>query len=446
MPLAAQDGEAFIWHYSAVFPIDPAAAELNLVATQPGDLSDGALPGGLIWARCAPGNAAGNVVLRMEAYPSSGIAFDAYDVRMSDVPVGNELIVASTIVNRAPGQPTGGREMIVDADGPEMALLANSALFYYGITGFEDFYYPFDLTGNQDYVGRFISDCATVSGGALVIPTLPLPGQAAGALVPDLGPEISGHVWSRFSQVSDNVFETQLRVIYGVPETDDVAIMGQCFIGAQGPLVALQIAADITGLAENDLATLRIRNGAGQQIDVDGSVIGTAIEFGVSGIELVLEMSDPAWLVIAGDPTVHFERVGGAGGFTLTGNGPSTLGPFLTDCDQIDRLTPESGLSPSAPIGAQEGYLACDSFGRVGSRETGQPTVVTFRNETGLFRALLWIDPNGVPVDQGGLNPGEALSFTTDPGHIWMATDGPGNCQEMIQPVVGQTIYSLTVQ
>ncbi|GAB5445694.1 MAG: hypothetical protein Gyms2KO_05670 [Gymnodinialimonas sp.] len=441
LPGAAQDGEAFFWHYSAEFPIDPSQAQLNLVATQPGDTSTGDLPGGLIWARCVPGNAAGNVALRMEAYPSSGIAFDAYDVRMSDVPVGNELIVATNIVSPEVGDPTGGHETFVNAQGPEMAMLANAPLFYYGITGFDDFYYPFDLTANQDYVGRFIADCASLTAPPIV-PILPLPIT----LAPDLGPNISGHDWVRFTEISDDIFQTTLQVSYGVPETDDVVIMGQCFIGAQGPLVALQVAADIDGLAENAAAILRISNGAGQEVEVEGSVVGTAIELGISGIELVLEMSDPAWLVIAGDPTVRFERVGGAGGFTLTGNGPSTLGPFLTDCDQIGDLTPESGLSPAAPTEAQDGYLSCDNFGRVASRESGRPTVVTFRNETGLYRGLLWIDPDGVPVDQGGLNPGEALSFTTDPGHVWMATDGPGNCREMIQPVPGQTGYDLTVQ
>lgn len=286
---------------------------------------------------------------------------------------------------------------------------------------------------------------ATAILAALNLP-LTATAQQGGALTPDLGPNISGHVWSRFSQISDNVFDTVLGVTYGVPETDDVAIMGQCFIGAQGPLVAFQVGADIEGLAEESVATLRVRADDGRVVDVDGSVVGTNAEFGVSGIELVLEMSDPAWLVIAGSNTVQFERVGGRGGFTLTGNGPNTLGPFLADCDQIDTLTPESGLRPSAPIGAQDGFLSCDSFGRVASRNTGQSNVLTFTNESGLFRGLLWVDTNGVPVDMGGMNPGEQISFNTDPGHVWMATDGPGNCREMIQPVAGQTSYTLTVQ
>lgn len=340
LPLAAQDGEAFIWHYSAVFPIDPGAAQLNLVATQPGDISDADLPGGLIWARCVPGNAAGNVALRMEAYPSAGIAFDAYDVRMSDVPVGDELIVATNIVTPEIGDPTGGHEFFVDAEGPEMALLANSALFYYGITGFVDFYYPFDLTGNQDYVSRFISDCASVPVAAPLVPTLPLP--VVNTLVPDVGPDISGHVWTRYTHVSDNVFETVLSVTYGVPETDDAYILGSCFVGAQGPLVSMEFAADVEGFAENEATTLRITSGNGRDVEVEGSVVGVFAEVGVAGVEIVLEPSDPAWRVIAGDPTFRFERVGGrGGGLTITGNGPDTLRAFLADCAHIGDLTPE---------------------------------------------------------------------------------------------------------
>lgn len=262
----------------------------------------------------------------------------------------------------------------------------------------------------------------------------------------DFGPNITGHEWWQFTDVSDDVFETVVEVGYSVPETDDVLIMGECFIGARGPLAAIKIAADIEGLAEDSVATLRVRSGDRSVGEVDGSVVGTAIEFGVSGIELVLGMPDPAWLVIAGDPLVQFERVGGRGGITITGNGPSILGPFLSDCDQIGDLTPESGTRPIAPVEPQQGFLSCDSFGRVASRETGQPSTVTFSNESGLYRGMLWIDPQGQPVELGGMNPGEALTFSTAPGHVWMATDGPGNCREMIQPAQGQTSYRLLIQ
>lgn len=342
------------------------------------------------------------------------------------------------------GNLSAGVTMDVQIDAPLIEQLANAAQITYNLVEPQD---PepttLHLSQDQHLARQFVRECREVHAqehGA---------GPSAAteaALVPDIGPNISGHVWTRFTQVSDDVFQTVLNVTYGVPETDDVYVLGSCNIGAQGPLVAMKFAADVEGLADNDIATLRVTAGDGRVVEVEGTVIGQFAEFGVTGIEVVLEMSDPAWLVIAGDPTIRFERVGGQAGLTITGNGPSTLGPFLADCDQIAELTPESGISPSAPIGAQDGYLACDSFGRVGSTDTGQPTVMTFANDSGLYRGLLWIDANGTPVDQGGLNPGESTAFTTDPGHVWMATDGPGNCREMIQPVVGQTEYRLLVQ
>lgn len=94
----------------------------------------------------------------------------------------------------------------------------------------------------------------------------------------------------------------------------------------------------------------------------------------------------------------------------------------------------------------QAGYLSCDTFGQLASTHEGQELVLTFSNQTGQYRRLDWIDGNGTPVDQGGLDAGQDLSFTTDPGHVWMATDGPGNCREMIRPVPEQTRYILTVE
>jgi len=44
------------------------------------------------------------------------------------------------------------------------------------------------------------------------------------------------------------------------------------------------------------------------------------------------------------------------------------------------------------------------------------------------------------------MNAGEQISFDTDLGHVWMATDGPGNCRELIQPVAGEASYVLTAQ
>ncbi|QXT38113.1 hypothetical protein [Gymnodinialimonas ceratoperidinii] len=286
-----------------------------------------------------------------------------------------------------------------------------------------------------------------LAAAALAALNLPLAVSAQqGGLTPDVGPAISGHDWARYTEVSDNVFETNVSLMYAVPETDDVIIAGQCFIGAQGPLISLSVSADISGMSDGDAATMLIRSADGREAQVEGSVVGTMAEVGISGVDLTLRASDPAWLVIAGSETVSFERVGSSGGYTITGNGPDTIGPFLADCDGIGDLTPESGSRPTAPSVTQSAYLSCDNFGRVASQNTNQSTVITFHNQSGAYRALLWIDGNGNPVEMGGMNAGEQISFDTDLGHVWMATDGPGNCFELIQPVAGEAGYVLTAQ
>lgn len=448
-PLSAQ--EAFTWVYDAELNFYPSDSRLNLVATQEGAPPAGPgsdLPSGLIWGSCLTEFDSGAIALRFETFLGAEQQGDFVEFALSGSS-GASFNVTGQVINRG-NDPVGGVEIMVQAGGPEMQMLESSDIVTYGVSRYTDFIYDFDLSTNRAYVAEFNADCAGVAaGGALQrgpINAPPALGTPTTNLIPDIGPAISGHVWQRYSDIRQDVFETSLTLVYGVPETDDVAVIGECFIGAQGPLVSFQVSADIDGLFETQAATLRVIAGDGRQIDVGGSVIGTQAEFGVSGIDLVLDPSDPALLVIAGDETLRFERVGAPNGFTLTGNGPSTIGPFLADCAEIDRLTPGGTPPPSAPIGAQPGNLACDSFGRVSSFETGQPTAITFTNASNGYRGLVWIDPNGTPIDQGGMNQGDSLSFTSDPGHFWMITDGPGNCMEMVQPVAGQTQYNLTVR
>lgn len=311
-------------------------------------------------------------------------------------------------------------------------------------TGPEFMRTAFLTPGRAEYT-RFTDFCGQIqaNAGRVALPDVQPP--TTSALVPDVGPNITGHDWMRFTEISEDVFQTVLEISYIVPETDDVYVMGQCFIGAQGPLVAMQIAADIDGLAENAVATIRARTGVGEVMEVDGSVVGTAIEFGISGIEVVREPSDLLWLILTDDPTLQFERVGGRGGFTLTGS-TETLAAFIRDCENMGDLFPEADVPPATPVEAQQGFLSCDSYGNVVSTETGAAMAMTFTNDTGAYRGLSWIDAEGQPVDFGGMEAGQSLSFNTAPGHVWMATDGPGNCRELIQPVEGQTTYRMTVQ
>ncbi|MEX3014961.1 hypothetical protein [Gymnodinialimonas hymeniacidonis] len=444
-PATAQ--EAFTWYYDALYPIDPNSAQLNLVATQAGfgpDTPEGRLPGGLIWARCLPFVDGGNVSLRFDAFPVAALAEDEYAFQLNDG-AGTVLTLQGPLIPRGLNEPTGGLEVLVDHDGPEMAMLSSAPILTYGIVGFTDFQLPFDLSANQSYVSDFAQDCGDLTETLNAYPPAPET-PVAQVLTPELGPDISGHAWTRLTLVDEfDPANTIVSMSYAVPESDDVLIAGECVLGQGDPFVLLQIAADVAGLQNGDPVDLRVQIPDGRSAVLQSNVIGIGVEFGIGGVEYIADISDPAWLVIAGDRTVRFDRPETGAGVTIDGNGPNTIGPFLADCAEAMQLTPESGGRPSTPIDPQPGFLACDNFGRVASRDTGTAQVVNFINSTDAFRALTWIDPAGTVVDITALNPGQASAFTTDPGHVWMATDGPGNCMEMMQVPAGTTDYRMTV-
>ena len=350
--------------------------------------------------------------------------------------IGNVIINDAFIVARE-NDPVGGPEIVVRADGPELAMLANAQVVTYGLADIPALQVSFDLTANQTYVRRFADDCD----------------YSRGSLMPDLslepfeaGPGITGHVWLPIREIVDgDPFATRLEAVLGVPETDDLLVRAQCFIGAGGPLVSMQVAADVTGLTEGLPVDLFVEAG-GQNITLGGSAVNIRAEFGVVGVEIVLELGDPAWLLLAGENDVTLTRVGGQQGMRVIANGPDVLGPFLRDCENIGDLTVEGGTSPIAPDAPQAGFIGCERFGQVASGDFGAPFVVNFVNATSGFRHLDWIDPQGNVVAVGSLQPGEAVAFTTDPGHIWMFSDGPGNCREMFQPQAGVSEHRITVE
>lgn len=69
---------------------------------------------------------------------------------------------------------------------------------------------------------------------------------------------------------------------------------------------------------------------------------------------------------------------------------------------------------------------------------------MTFVNTSDGYRGLVWIDPEGTPIDNTGLNQGESVTVPTFEGHVWMITDGPGNCIEMLVPPGGETTFEIT--
>lgn len=87
--------------------------------------------------------------------------------------------------------------------------------------------------------------------------------------------------------------------------------------------------------------------------------------------------------------------------------------------------------------GRDGGPESCRRFEGRGSRTSDIPVTVTFVNRSDGQRGVMWIRRDGRPVDYANLAPGERLTVDTYVGHLWMFTDGPGNCIEMYQARLG---------
>jgi hypothetical protein len=93
-----------------------------------------------------------------------------------------------------------------------------------------------------------------------------------------------------------------------------------------------------------------------------------------------------------------------------------------------------AAVADPVPSSARPGHRPCAERSALRSEKSTEPTSLTFVNQSGMYRAILWIDDKGLPTDRAGLNPGEKTRIDTFRTHPWMITDGPGNCVEIVLP------------
>jgi hypothetical protein len=86
---------------------------------------------------------------------------------------------------------------------------------------------------------------------------------------------------------------------------------------------------------------------------------------------------------------------------------------------------------------------SCKLESKVRSLHSSVPSKITFINNSGMYRALLWIDFKGQAQSYGGLNPGESKNFNTFLTHPWMVATGPGDCIQIVQPLPGDMVVNL---
>lgn len=83
---------------------------------------------------------------------------------------------------------------------------------------------------------------------------------------------------------------------------------------------------------------------------------------------------------------------------------------------------------------ASASAASCDMFGNLKSIDSGIPITLEITNRADSYRAVLWLDYQGNPVDYYGLNAGQSYKQQTFVGHPWMFANDLGDCTQITVP------------
>ena len=227
------------------------------------------------------------------------------------------------------------------------------------------------------------------------------------------------------------------RLVYGVPESDNVQFNAVCTAGSSGRFASLVIGYNTAARPEGANVALQVMLDSYRGA-LSGTVYGTNIEEGVSGVAVTVDFDHPFWKALAADRVFSYALAGGPVATIGLSGSAQAVRKFIADCRVIYRASGPVQKRPAASA------LSCRQFGKVRSVESKIPVRVTFVNRTAGHRGVLWINFKGQPIDYAALNPGQSYRVTTYLTHPWMFTDGPGNCIEMYMPRAGEARFEIT--
>ncbi|GAB1377689.1 hypothetical protein [Pararhodobacter aggregans] len=155
--------------------------------------------------------------------------------------------------------------------------------------------------------------------------------------------------WIYNRYVAENPLDTYLGLVYGIPETDAMRASIHCAIGANWIYAAVDLGADVEGLADEASATVAL-NAGGRDFVEQGSVFRH--EEGIWGVSLALELSDPFWAELSRGGVLTY-RVNDRAPETLPLDGiGAPLHAFLGDCVTIGDLPADAATDGAgAPAG-----------------------------------------------------------------------------------------------
>lgn len=152
-------------------------------------------------------------------------------------------------------------------------------------------------------------------------------------------------VWE-YSQFNDETDEGRATssIALRIPETDATAIHAICAAHSNANSSRFQISGNTTDRQDREEATVTFYNN-GSELTREGRVIGTKAEYGISGVELMIENEDPLWDSLSKWYPIGFRLLGEDVQVTSPG-AVENIEKFLKDCrlyaqDQAQQLSDE---------------------------------------------------------------------------------------------------------
>ena len=109
-----------------------------------------------------------------------------------------------------------------------------------------------------------------------------------------------------------------------------------------------------------------------------------------------------------------------------------------------DPIVPAVTAMPAQPVmQAVAGEHPCAELPSLRSLNSDTRASITFRNQSGMMRGIMWVDFQGQLKPYADLQSGQQVVFDSYLTHPWMVTDGPGNCLRIVLPEPGGSVVVL---
>lgn len=218
--------------------------------------------------------------------------------------------------------------------------------------------------------------------------------------------------WS-YQQYNDetNKGRTTSSIRVGIPETDDTMLDGKCSVGSSGDFSYVTFGADISRMKEGSKAKIKFYT-TGFQRDLEGTVVGTNAEFGVSGLQLILDNNDPLWSAFKQFSSMRYSVNDKEITLPLK-NSAKAIDNFIVDCsfyaEQLTSTGQEKTKLPSKTENESPGWHISGTenqeiaFLYYGAKENDELTELAFTCDRGTGKVeLLIMETNEA------LKPGES--------------------------------------